>query len=484
MSFVDVKLLVDPFTPNFSYGVDADVTRGGLAVFSWFQGIVTCFMSTPNYILCNIDDGNGINRNVMFVYGEPKVEDRSRVWDELTTLLSITPNCLLIGDFNQVDCLQDKLGGSLIIKGLDAFIDWRLLNGVIDVPFSGPRYTWTNKCFENGLILERLDKVFCTNQWFEDFLEGRVLHEPIIVSDHAAITYDSDPSRPRSNRPYQLERWCLRYNDIKELASDTWDTVLNGSIEEGEEYVKLVNDIIPKCKLYFHYWQQWLKDEWIKEGDLSSTTLFNRAKQKQQRKEILTLKNDDSEWISGHDDIANLIQGALKKVFVPSVVTSNSGADDIDLLFCEIVFPQLEDSKARDLVRPFTGQEIRKAMFSIHHLKSPGPDGIIAEFLHVHWELVGKSVIEAVQHFFNTGFLLKEFNASLLVMLPKVDHPEVAAHLRPISLCNTIYKCITKCMVNRMKGSLPSLITKFQHAFIPGRYMEDNIFLSQKLIEE
>lgn len=112
-------------------------------------------------------------------------------------------------------------------------------------------------------------------------------------------------------------------------------------------------------------------------------------------------------------------------------------------------------------------------MFSIHHLKSAGPDGIIAEFFHVHWEIVGSSVLMQC-----TSFLLKQFNTSLLVMLPKVDCPEVVAHFWPISLCNTIYKCITKCMVNRMKGSQPYLIMEFARACdLDHVFMEDFVCL-------
>ncbi|XP_021751012.1 uncharacterized protein LOC110716673 [Chenopodium quinoa] len=70
----------------------------------------------------------------------------------------------------------------------------------------------------------------------------------------------------------------------------------------------------------------------------------------------------------------------------------------------------------------------------------------------------------------------------MLVMIPKTDTPELASQFRPISLCNTIYKCIAKCLVSRLKVVLPLLISDFQHAFILGRHMEDNTFMSQELM--
>ncbi|XP_056691659.1 uncharacterized protein [Spinacia oleracea] len=116
--------------------------------------------------------------------------------------------------------------------------------------------------------------------------------------------------------------------------------------------------------------------------------------------------------------------------------------------------------------------------------KSPGPDGYIAGFFKLHWEKVGQSVCDAVNNFLTTGFLLKEWNHSLLVMIPKCEMPEEVGHLRPISLCNTIYKCASKCLVLRMKLVLPAIISPSQHAFISGRFMTDNVLLSHELIDK
>lgn len=120
-------------------------------------------------------------------------------------------------------------------------------------------------------------------------------------------------------------------------------------------------------------------------------------------------------------------------------------------------------------------------MFQIHNSKSPGADSFIAEFFHVYWETVGEQVTKVVERFFNTGLLLKEWNQTLLVMVPKVETPELASYFRPINLFNTIYMCISKCMVNRMKIVLRYLISDYQHAFILGRNIEDNVLLSHEL---
>ena len=52
---------------------------------------------------------------------------------------------------------------------------------------------------------------------------------------------------------------------------------------------------------------------------------------------------------------------------------------------------------------------------------------------------------------------------------------------RPISLCTTVYKCISKILAARLKSIMPSIIDKCQTAFIPGRQISDNILLAQEL---
>ncbi|GJS11309.1 RNA-directed DNA polymerase, eukaryota, reverse transcriptase zinc-binding domain protein [Tanacetum coccineum] len=53
---------------------------------------------------------------------------------------------------------------------------------------------------------------------------------------------------------------------------------------------------------------------------------------------------------------------------------------------------------------------------------------------------------------------------------------------KSITCCNVIYKCISKILTNRIKGGLDKLINLNQSAFIQGRSIQDNILLTQELL--
>ena len=72
------------------------------------------------------------------------------------------------------------------------------------------------------------------------------------------------------------------------------------------------------------------------------------------------------------------------------------------------------------------------------------------------------------------------FAKKLLIL--SLTRPETIHQFRPIGLCNTLYKTMTKLLVQRLKPFLSDLIHPFQSSFIVGRKASDNVILTQEII--
>lgn len=84
-------------------------------------------------------------------------------------------------------------------------------------------------------------------------------------------------------------------------------------------------------------------------------------------------------------------------------------------------------------------------------LKAPGHDGMPLLFYQSYWSNVGMDITQVVLSSLNSDSLLKSINHTFITLIPKVQNPERVTKFRPISLCNVIYKIVSKVIANRLK---------------------------------
>lgn len=112
------------------------------------------------------------------------------------------------------------------------------------------------------------------------------------------------------------------------------------------------------------------------------------------------------------------------------------------------------------LLKEFTREKVVAALKSIGNLKAPGPDGLPSLFYKEYWEVVGEEVISEVLNVLGGGPMPDKWNNTTIVLIPKVRKPENIKDLRPISLCNVIYKLVSKVIANRLKKILPEVVSQ------------------------
>jgi hypothetical protein len=109
--------------------------------------------------------------------------------------------------------------------------------------------------------------------------------------------------------------------------------------------------------------------------------------------------------------------------------------------------------------------------------KSLGPDGFTTEFVHACWYVIKQDIWEAIEDSRKFLKVLPAFNSTFLTLIPKEEKVEDPNKFKPTTLCNVIYKIISKVIANCLKPLLPPLISQEQSNYVDGHRILDNIIL-------
>uniref|UniRef100_A0A2N9GZ20 DUF4283 domain-containing protein n=1 Tax=Fagus sylvatica TaxID=28930 RepID=A0A2N9GZ20_FAGSY len=323
---------------------------------------------------------------------------------------------------------------------------------MLDLGFSGPKYTWSNGQDISTLIMQRLDRAWVNSEWRILFPEAYVTHLTRTHSDHCPILLSLWPSSHNSlPRPFRFENIWLSHPEFPTVVDKAWAAPcpnlsstfdlftslvttwnkntfgnifqrkkrilarINGmqcalATNPSEASARLEKSLRMEygniLKLEEDFWALKSRVGWVVEGDRNTKFFHTTTLVRRRYNKIVRIRNNMGDWIVDSQLIRNHIQQA----------------------------------EALNLTTTVLPLEIKESLWSLKPFKAPGPDGLHPGFFQHCWHQVGDSVSKEV------------------------------------------IQIVTKIIVSRIRPILNNLISPYQTAFVPGRRGVDNVIIAQELI--
>ncbi|KAL8151867.1 hypothetical protein V2J09_021675 [Rumex salicifolius] len=459
----------------------------------------------------------------IFVYGPPTPARRSSFWRDVEAVINgISAPLFVGGDFNCILSMEERWGGSGgLSQDSPTFADLVDRLDLIDLGFSGSRFTWRRGPSEAPTVAKRLDRFFTNVIGRIGWEEAVVRHLPAIRSDHNPLFLCLDPSslNNRGHRPFRFEAMWLAHPQFmsfllkkwkrEKAAPDAlgclqkdlriWNKEVFGNLYYKKEKLlrriegidnaiasggpprllhlqsKLKRDLEDCLQQEEMFWFQKSREKWVELGDRNTAYFHASTIIRRRRKYVLALKDHAENRVVEKPDLENMVVTFFKDLYsLPS--------DASCMNLPRGGFPSIPCTDLLRLGVPFTDEEIRAAFHKMGAYKAPGVDGFQPVFYQKCWDVVRESVCTFIKEFFSTGHLPTGANETLIHLIGKVDSPELVSQFRPISLCNVLYKAITKILRTRLRPIMEYVVSPLQSSFIPGRFITDNVLLAQELV--
>lgn len=502
----DSHVLVSPHSPN----------AGGLALF-WKQNIEMEILSTCQHFIDTKITAKGKSFYATFLYGEPDRAKRIPVWN---TLRGLRENndlpWILTGDFNDIVNSSEKHGGPARPEG--SFSDLRTLMSecdLYDLNYSGNFLSWRGQRHTH-LVMCRLDRSMANSAWAEAYPSGRSEYLRFEGSDHRPIITSFDPLKKKQKGLFRYDRRLRENEEVRNLINQAWNSNPTDSVERRiskcrsviiewrkenyensqkkieelrllleeamstpEQNTELLAKINNELRLAYQaeeeFWKQRSRQLWLALGEKNTGYFHAATRGRKAVNNCSVIENEAGQAVYEEDQISQVISDYFKKIFTSEKCQNQ----DIVLEALQPkVSPEINDS----LIAIPTAEEIKKACFSIHADKAPGPDGFSASFFHSNWDVMESKVISEIQLFFSSNSLPGNLNHTHVRLIPKIHSPKKVSDYRPIALCSIYYKIISKLLSKRLQPILQHIISENQSAFVPKRAISDNVLITHETL--
>ena len=405
-------------------------------------------------------------------------------------------------------------------------------NCLVDLRYTRIYFTWSNRRYNRTDFRERkLDRALVNQKWLDIYPNSHAMFRPAGISDHSPCIVDMGMNIKRKGTPFKFYNYWTSLDNFHIVIQNAWHINVQGTFQfqlsqklrhtktelkkfakkkfrKEKQNVDAAREALFECQALIdrnpNDWNNRAKENvlmtkllealrieedavrqrsktlWLELGDKNTNYFYNSIKGRWNRKRITNLVKPDGDLTQNEGEAKSEAIRHFMSMMGSPTLNPYHGIAAIQ----EIVDKRIPPHHIFMLEQVPEDSEIKNAMFSIHSNKAPGPDGYNYFFFKHCWDTMGELVTKAVKEFFTSKEVLKETNTTIISLIPKTPNPSSMGDFRPISCCNTIYKCISKILSKRLQAVLPEIIDTAQSAFVKGRKLSDNVLLAQDLMKD
>ena len=469
---------------------------------------------------------------ILNVYAPHTSAQRCALWADLLANLPGDCRWVLVGDWNFTERSSDKSSQrapSTTEEERQVFAELKdQLQVVDDFPVTNrPRFSWDSKRKEGPRTMARLDRVYSFHSPADPVTgENYRIFGDCAHSDHlpvwrqlrlAAVTKRPSPFVMNANhlrdksvqegirgvwaRSHRLPffgkiRRCVKYfkehclrkaaedkKEEAELRQQLERTTLHLQADPGNGQAQgELSDVagqlmnFEKKKSAGQRLRSRLK--WKTKGDQCSHEFFQANKERSTASHITELMDADGTVHNQQQELERICKEYYGKLYTARPEANEGAITQVLSYLSDKLSAPMKDSLSATL----SLGELHKAMMEMQTGKSPGPDGIVLEFYRIFWDMLGAEYLAMLEEGIAQGRLPNGVTQGMIALLHKGGERRALTNWRPITLLNMGYKIYAKALQLRLQPVLMETISPNQSAFLPMRFILDNLLLTQETI--